>query len=248
MGAGHAHGHAGERHRWRLARRLRAGRGLLRRRARRRPGRPARSRCSPTPVTWPPTSWPSAPRSSPPGSPPAPTRTGRRTYGSYRAEVFASGLAVLLMLGVVGVRRGRGASGASGIRAGGRGRRRCSSSAASACVVNLVALVLLRGGADESAQRQGRLPRGGRRHRRLGRACSSPGWLVATTGDGGLGHRRRAGHRVFVAVRAVAARPPGARRARPARAGRAWSRRGHRGRPRRARRASPTCTTSTCGR
>ncbi len=27
-------------------------------------------------------------------------RTGRRTYGSYRAEVFASGLAVLIMLGV----------------------------------------------------------------------------------------------------------------------------------------------------
>src|SRR5437868_4247480 len=26
--------------------------------------------------------------------------TGRRTYGSYRAEVFASGLAVLLMVGV----------------------------------------------------------------------------------------------------------------------------------------------------
>lgn len=29
-----------------------------------------------------------------------PDRTGRRTYGSYRAEVFASGLAVLVMLGV----------------------------------------------------------------------------------------------------------------------------------------------------
>ena len=29
-----------------------------------------------------------------------PDRTGRRTFGSYRAEVFASGLAVLLMLGV----------------------------------------------------------------------------------------------------------------------------------------------------
>src|SRR5690606_17651803 len=27
-------------------------------------------------------------------------RSGRRTFGSYRAEVFASGLAVLLMLGV----------------------------------------------------------------------------------------------------------------------------------------------------
>ena len=29
-----------------------------------------------------------------------PDSTGRRTFGSYRAEVFASGLAVLLMLGV----------------------------------------------------------------------------------------------------------------------------------------------------
>jgi cobalt-zinc-cadmium efflux system protein len=29
-----------------------------------------------------------------------PDSTGRRTYGSFRAEVFASGLAVLLMLGV----------------------------------------------------------------------------------------------------------------------------------------------------
>ena len=29
-----------------------------------------------------------------------PDNTGRRTFGSYRAEVFASGLAVLLMLGV----------------------------------------------------------------------------------------------------------------------------------------------------
>src|SRR5699024_476274 len=29
-----------------------------------------------------------------------PDRTGQRTYGSYRAEIFASGLAVLLMLAV----------------------------------------------------------------------------------------------------------------------------------------------------
>ena len=29
-----------------------------------------------------------------------PDNTGRRTFGSYRAEVFASGLAVLLMIGV----------------------------------------------------------------------------------------------------------------------------------------------------
>ena len=47
-----------------------------------------------------------------------PDTSGRRTYGSYRAEVFASGLAVLLMLGVAvyvvleAVRRAR-------VRAGG---------------------------------------------------------------------------------------------------------------------------------
>ena len=32
-----------------------------------------------------------------------PDSSGRRTYGSYRAEILASGLAVLLMLGVVKV-------------------------------------------------------------------------------------------------------------------------------------------------
>ena len=37
-----------------------------------------------------------------------PDTTGRRTFGSYRAEVFASGLAVLLMLGVAGLHRRRG--------------------------------------------------------------------------------------------------------------------------------------------
>ena len=92
MGAGHGHGHAGARHRWRLAVAFGLVAGFFVRRARRPAWRPDRSRCSPTRATWPPTSSRSAPRSSPPGSPPAPTRTGRRTYGSYRAEVFASGL------------------------------------------------------------------------------------------------------------------------------------------------------------
>jgi cobalt-zinc-cadmium efflux system protein len=79
--------------------------------------------------------------------------TGRRTYGSYRAEVFASGLAVLLMLGVsvyvvieaVG-RVGSEVEVASGpmLVVGGIG-----------LLVNLVALLLLRGGASESLNVKG---------------------------------------------------------------------------------------------
>ena len=82
-----------------------------------------------------------------------PDPTGRRTFGSYRAEVFASGLAVLLMLGVsvyivveaLG-RMGAGAEVASGtmLLVGGIG-----------LAVNLVALVLLRGGAAESLNVKG---------------------------------------------------------------------------------------------
>lgn len=79
--------------------------------------------------------------------------TGRRTFGSYRAEVFASGLAVLLMLGVsvyiaveaVG-RIGSSPGIASGtmLVVGGIG-----------LVINVVALFLLRGGAAESLNVKG---------------------------------------------------------------------------------------------
>ena len=79
--------------------------------------------------------------------------TGRRTFGSYRAEVFASGLAVLLMVAVsvyiaveaVG-RVGRGADVAPGamLVVGALG-----------LVVNLVSLVLLRSGAAESLNVKG---------------------------------------------------------------------------------------------
>ena len=79
--------------------------------------------------------------------------TGRRTFGSYRAEVFASGLAVLLMLGVsvyiaveaVG-RIGSSPGIASGtmLVVGGNG-----------LVINVVALILLRGGAAESLNVKG---------------------------------------------------------------------------------------------
>ena len=77
-----------------------------------------------------------------------PDTTGRRTYGSYRAEVFASGFTVLLMLGtaayvaVEAVRRLGPTSSpppAPMLVVGGLG-----------LLVNLVALLLLRGGATES--------------------------------------------------------------------------------------------------
>ncbi|MGL5851166.1 MAG: cation diffusion facilitator family transporter [Phycicoccus sp.] len=80
--------------------------------------------------------------------------TGMRTFGSYRAEVFASGFAVLVMVGVGGyiaveaVRRIGGGSPevASGVLlvVGTLG-----------LLVNLVALVLLRGGSTESLNVKG---------------------------------------------------------------------------------------------
>ena len=79
--------------------------------------------------------------------------TGRRTYGSYRAEVFASGLAVLLMIGV-------------GVYIGVEAVGRIGSPAAVAStpmlvvglialVVNVAAMLLLRGGATESLNVRG---------------------------------------------------------------------------------------------
>ncbi|QKE84483.1 cation diffusion facilitator family transporter [Arthrobacter sp. NEB 688] len=82
-----------------------------------------------------------------------PDTTGRRTYGSYRAEVFASGFAVLVMVGVsvyvvVEALRRLGAEPevASGtmVVVGGVG-----------LLVNLVSLALLRGGAAESLNVRG---------------------------------------------------------------------------------------------
>ncbi|GAB3064969.1 cation diffusion facilitator family transporter [Intrasporangium mesophilum] len=79
--------------------------------------------------------------------------TGRRTFGSYRAEVFASGLAVLLMLGV-----------AVYIVIEALGRVGSSPDVASGTMlvvgilgllVNVVALFLLRGGARESLNVKG---------------------------------------------------------------------------------------------
>lgn len=129
-----------------------------------------------------------------------PDGTGRRTYGSYRAEVFASGLAVLLMVAVsvyiaieaVG-RVGRGAEVASGpmLVVGAVG-----------LVVNLTSLVLLRGGATESLNVKGAYLEV------VADAAGSVGVLVAgvlvgLTGSGLWDTVVAVAIGVFVAVRAV---------------------------------------------
>jgi cobalt-zinc-cadmium efflux system protein len=82
-----------------------------------------------------------------------PDSTGRRTFGSYRAEVFASGLAVLLMLGV-----------SVYIAVEAIGRIGSVPEIASGAmlvvgtlglVVNIATLLLLRGGASESLNVKG---------------------------------------------------------------------------------------------
>jgi cobalt-zinc-cadmium efflux system protein len=82
-----------------------------------------------------------------------PDTTGRRTFGSYRAEVFASGLAVLLMLGVAVyiVVEAVGRIGSSPEVASGT----MLVVGAIGLVVNVVALFLLRGGATESLNVKG---------------------------------------------------------------------------------------------
>ncbi|CAM3673247.1 cation diffusion facilitator family transporter [Nocardioides zeicaulis] len=77
-----------------------------------------------------------------------PDGTGRRTYGSYRAEVFASGFTVLVMLGVsayVVVEAVRRAGDEVEVAAG-----PMLVVGAIGLLVNLVCLLLLRGGAQES--------------------------------------------------------------------------------------------------
>ncbi|MBB1496321.1 cation transporter [Propioniciclava sp. MC1595] len=79
--------------------------------------------------------------------------TGRRTYGRYRAEVFASGLAVLMMLGVAvyivveGVRRfGQPVEPTSGVML---------VVGVVGLAINAVGIILLRGGAGESLNVKG---------------------------------------------------------------------------------------------
>lgn len=82
-----------------------------------------------------------------------PDGTGRRTYGSYRAEVFASGFTVLVMLGVsayVVVEAVRRAGTEVEVAAG-----PMLVVGAAGLLVNLVCLLLLRGGASESINVRG---------------------------------------------------------------------------------------------
>lgn len=82
-----------------------------------------------------------------------PDGTGRRTYGSYRAEVFASGFTVLVMLGVsayVVVEAVRRAGDEVEVAAG-----PMLVVGAIGLLVNLVCLLLLRGGAQESINVKG---------------------------------------------------------------------------------------------
>lgn len=82
-----------------------------------------------------------------------PDRTGRRTYGRYRAEIFAAGLSVLLMLVVCGYvlvsavqRLGTPVAVPAGVLA---------IVGVTGLVVNLVALALLRGGSAENLNVKG---------------------------------------------------------------------------------------------
>jgi cobalt-zinc-cadmium efflux system protein len=126
--------------------------------------------------------------------------TGQRSFGSYRAEVFASGLAVLLMLGVAAyvvvaaVRRvGSPVDVATGpmLAVGALG-----------LIVNAVALVLLRGGARESLAVKGAyLEVVADTAGSLGVLLA--GWLVVTTGDPVWDTLVALAIGAFVAVRAV---------------------------------------------
>ena len=129
-----------------------------------------------------------------------PDGTGRRTYGSYRAEVFASGFTVLIMLGVAVyvvveaiARIGEGVEVSTGpmLVVGALG-----------LVVNLVCLALLRGGAQESINVKGAYVEV------MADAAGSVGVLVAgllvgLTGNGQWDTVVAVAIGVFVAVRAV---------------------------------------------
>jgi cobalt-zinc-cadmium efflux system protein len=129
-----------------------------------------------------------------------PDTSGRRTFGSYRAEVFASGLTVLLMLGAaayVGIeaidRMGDDVHVETGpmIVVGGIG-----------LLVNLVALALLRGGAAESLNVKGAyLEVMADTVGSVG--VIAAGLLIARTGDARWDTIVAAAIAVFVAVRAV---------------------------------------------
>ncbi len=129
-----------------------------------------------------------------------PDSTGRRSYGSYRAEVFASGLTVLLMLGVSAyvvieavARMGSDVEVETGpmLIVGGIG-----------LAINVVSMVLLRGGAQESLNVKGAY------YEVVADAAGSvgvilAGWLVLATGNGVWDTVVALAIGAFVAVRAV---------------------------------------------
>ncbi len=129
-----------------------------------------------------------------------PDTTGRRTFGSYRAEVFASGLTVLLMLGTavyVTVEAVRRIGSAPDVAA-----RPMLVVGAIGLVINAIALLLLRGGAGESLNVKGAY------FEVLADTVGSigviaAGALVSVTGDGWWDTVFALAIALFVAVRAV---------------------------------------------
>lgn len=129
-----------------------------------------------------------------------PDTTGRRTYGSYRAEIFASGLTVLIMLGVAVY---------VVVEAIGRLGTEVEVDAGPMLVVgaiglavNVVSMVLLRGGAEESLNVKGAY------YEVVADAAGSvgvvaAGVLVALTGQGWWDTAVALAIGAFVAVRAV---------------------------------------------
>lgn len=129
-----------------------------------------------------------------------PDSTGRRSYGSYRAEVFASGLTVLLMLGVAAYvvieaisRIGTDVEVETGpmLVVGALG-----------LVINVISMLLLRGGAQESLNVKGAY------FEVVADAAGSvgvivAGWLVLVTGSGAWDTVVALAIGAFVAVRAV---------------------------------------------
>jgi cobalt-zinc-cadmium efflux system protein len=129
-----------------------------------------------------------------------PDRTGRRSYGSYRAEIFASGLTVLIMLGV---------SAYVVVEALGRLGESVEVQAGPVLVVgviglliNVVSIVLLRGGSEESLNVKGAY------YEVVADAAGSvgviaAGILVSVTGQSWWDTLVALAIGIFVAVRAV---------------------------------------------
>jgi cobalt-zinc-cadmium efflux system protein len=127
--------------------------------------------------------------------------TGHRTYGSYRAEVFASGFTALLMLGVAAfvVYEAFERIGASPLIVTGP----MMIVGAIGLVINVISILLLRGGAEESINVKGAYAEV------LGDTAGSvgvivAGFLVASTGQGYWDTIVALAIGVFVAVRAIA--------------------------------------------